>query len=611
MKPYEELKKSLASGWNTWNTRSVLSHVLLPEGFAINLGLKEYRDSRVLREALIGRFGEDDEKVRPGPHAYDGSYTRLELVWQGIRVVVESAAVGGADLVLLVTPLELQVKPPVLFIEGGVLWNRPGWVRRERERLSFISTERTVDIYVTGAEVFEPNLPTVAPYLSVALGQPVGVSTGAARTVEEIRSLIEAGRARHEAALKQYGEHRDSYESMQTCIAWDTIYEPQRDRVVTPVSRLWNVRNGGYILFCWDNYFAAYMAFDHKALAYSNAIEITRAKTADGFVPNFSSNDRASLDRSQPPVGSMVVRELYRRYREVWLLEEVYDDLFEWNTWLYQNRHVGGGLMAWGSNPRPVVTDNYWESVGINDTFGGALESGLDNSPMYDEATFDPDRHVMNLADVGLMSLYVMDCAALADIAAVLNKMDDRAMLIERGRVVTGGLAQTWNGEFGLCLNKRLDTGAFSFRISPTNFYAMQASGWSSEQIYAMLHKHFYNPQEFWGDYILPSIARNDPAYADQDYWRGRIWAPMNFLVYLAMRRYEQTAKACADLAKKSLDLLMKEWRALGHVHENYNGATGEGCDVHNSDKYYHWGALLAMISLIEAGVLPGPEQPL
>ena len=42
MHEYAELKSQLARGWNTWNTRSVLSHVLLPEGFAVNLGFKEY-----------------------------------------------------------------------------------------------------------------------------------------------------------------------------------------------------------------------------------------------------------------------------------------------------------------------------------------------------------------------------------------------------------------------------------------------------------------------------------------------------------------------------------------------------------------------------------------
>ena len=63
---------------------------------------------------------------------------------------------------------------------------------------------------------------------------------------------------------------------------------------------------------------------------------------------------------------------------------------------------------------------------------------------------------------------------------------------------------------------------------------------------------------------------------------------------------------ACADLAEKSRRLLMNEWAEHGHIHENYNAETGSGCDVQNSDKFYHWGALLAVVALIESGKLPG-----
>ena len=35
------MNKKLIHGWNTWNTHSVLSHVLLPECFSINLALKD------------------------------------------------------------------------------------------------------------------------------------------------------------------------------------------------------------------------------------------------------------------------------------------------------------------------------------------------------------------------------------------------------------------------------------------------------------------------------------------------------------------------------------------------------------------------------------------
>ena len=49
------MKARLAQGWNTWDTRSVLSHVLLPAGFSINLRLVSHKTGDTLNEALPGR----------------------------------------------------------------------------------------------------------------------------------------------------------------------------------------------------------------------------------------------------------------------------------------------------------------------------------------------------------------------------------------------------------------------------------------------------------------------------------------------------------------------------------------------------------------------------
>ena len=99
MTDYEQLNTDLAQGWNTWNTYSVLSHVLLPEGFALNLGIKEYTRRRYLRQAFVGRQDQREERIHPGPHAYNGSYTELDLEWRGIHVTVQSATEDG-DLVI-------------------------------------------------------------------------------------------------------------------------------------------------------------------------------------------------------------------------------------------------------------------------------------------------------------------------------------------------------------------------------------------------------------------------------------------------------------------------------------------------------------------------------
>jgi len=107
------------------------------------------------------------------------------------------------------------------------------------------------------------------------------------------------------------------------------------------------------------------------------------------------------------------------------------------------------------------------------------------------------------------------------------------------------------------------------------------------------------NPREFWGEWVIPSIARNDPAFKDQEYWRGRVWGPMNYLVYLGLRNYDQL-EARRQFAKKSVELFLREWQQKGHVHENYNAISGDGDDVTSSDRFYHWGALLGLIEYVE-----------
>jgi len=47
-------------------------------------------------------------------------------------------------------------------------------------------------------------------------------------------------------------------------------------------------------------------------------------------------------------------------------------------------------------------------------------------------------------------------------------------------------------------------------------------------------------------------------------------------------------------------------------VYENYNAETGRGDDAGSwSDEFYHWGALLGFISLMEKGYVPSPQVPL
>ncbi len=602
---YRVLQDSLARGWNTWNTRSVLSHVLLPEGIAVNFGIKEYGAGQFLREALVGRFGKEDEVIHPGLRSYDGSYTELTLRWRGMEFSVQSATEGD-DLVVRVTPRAMQPKPATLVVASGLLWNRPGTLRREEglgtgARLVYETPARTVAVYAAGVPMDDAQVDTVTPYLAVSLATPVVVSTGRSRTPAEVEGILLAARERLQRGDARFGAHAEAYRAMRTCLAWDTIYEPRKGRVVSTVSRLWNIGYGGYVLFCWDTYFAAAMAsVGNPALAYANAVEITRERLPEGFVPNYGSGrGKSTRDRSQPPVGAAMVLELYRCHREAWLVKLVLDDLLGWNDWFHENRRNPDGTLSWGSNPFLPTDEQPWPGGGdTGSRLGAALESGLDNSPMYDDIPYNPETHCLRLADVGLTALHLLDCESLAELADIAGRPDEAARMRGRQREAEAALETLWDESAGLYCNRRTDTGEFSRRFSPTNFYALYSTRVAPERVERMLREHLLNPGEFWGEWVLPSIARNDPAYPDQRYWRGRIWAPMNYLVALALRRRPETAEAYRALAEKSERLLLKEWREHGHVHENYSGDTGDGCGVADSDKFYHWGGLLALPSL-------------
>lgn len=138
---------------------------------------------------------------------------------------------------------------------------------------------------------------------------------------------------------------------------------------------------------------------------------------------------------------------------------------------------------------------------------------------MYENIPFDTLRNQLKLADVRLMSLYILDCEALSDIAGLLGEEEIKDELLDRAKKYRKNLNKLWDEKTGIYLNKRLDTSELSYRLSPTNFYPLLAVAPTQEQAERMINEHFYNPQEFWDSYILPSIARNDPAYKDNSYW--------------------------------------------------------------------------------------------
>lgn len=603
---YLSIRAGLARGWGTWDTRDALAQVLLPESLSVSLSFKHPAEPDWLARPQMVRDKKGTE-FRAGQHALDGSYSEADIVWKGARLRVQSATLGD-DLVLLVAMPQAPEQPVEAIVSLAMLWNRPGLLSRAPGELRATLPGRVVRVFATGDEARDPYVQAGSPYLCLSLGSRMGVSTGKPRTIEQIEEIVRGRRAGLESEAARHGELAEAFGAIRAGLAWNTIYDPGLGRIMTTVSRDWNVGSGGYILFGWDNFFLSYAsALFSKELAYANFAEHLRSLTRDGLIPNVEQPDgKVSLDRSQPPVGALMLKEIFKRYGDRWLLEASFDDLLAWNRW-WAAKRLNGTLLSWGSDP----DDDPHRDAQAHTVVAAIWESGMDDSPMYEGVPFNPRTNMLEIQDVGLNGLYIADCRALAEIADVIGRAGEARELRSRAERFSGEIERLWDPTTGLYLNRRTDTGEASRRISPTMFYPLIGRVPDAGRASGMVARHLLDPAEFGGEFALPSIARSDPSFPRQAYWRGAVWPPLNFLVYLGLRNYD-LPRARRDLADKSMAIFMREWRRKGYVSENYSALTGTGDDPRlTSTPFYTWGVLMGLMGFIEAGQMPAPEAPI
>ncbi|NNM84563.1 MAG: hypothetical protein HKL96_02230, partial [Phycisphaerales bacterium] len=386
------------------------------------------------------------------------------------------------------------------------------------------------------------------------------------------------------------------------------VYVPALRNVSATVVRGWCVPDTA-VLFDWDSFFNSMMLSVNDRAA---ALWLVRRQLAgifhfqmqSGMVCNYSNWLRGYLpwtpmqpitpDRSEPPVAAMCVWQAYQRWPSKGLLEAFYQPLARYHHWWFATNpqtHLpnrdgnSNGLLECGSST------GVWKNA--------KYESGMDDSTMYlrGKTVVMHPSDTFNLDDVGLSSLWAADAMYLSEIAAALGHKNAAAHYeAERVAMAARINALLWSHKFGMYCNRYWSRGPgrhlLSRQWSPTNFYPMIAGvpdTARAQRVLAIL----LNKKYFWGKWVLPTISRNNPAYQHQEYWRGDIWGPTNYLAFQGLLNYAPPAVLHA-FARKSVRLFMRNWNRTGVWSENYLATSGRA--AHNP--YYAWGALLPTIGL-------------
>ncbi|MBI5649112.1 MAG: hypothetical protein HZC40_01475 [Chloroflexi bacterium] len=302
----------------------------------------------------------------------------------------------------------------------------------------------------------------------------------------------------------------------------------------------------------WDAFFhaLAYQYVDQK-LAENQLRVVLDHQRDDGMIPDAVHDEgvvhrwklpgiEGESDVTKPPLIAWAALKLYATSHNRDFLDEIYEPLCRWNHWWFEKN------------------DDDHDGIA---QYNHGFSSGLDDSPLWDEG--------VPVESPELNTYLVMQMDALARIAEILELRDDAVMWRARAEELAQKMiAHFWDEAAGVFWATR-DHQPIRV-LTPFNLYPL-LTGRMPRAINDRLVAHLTNPDEFWAEYPIPTVARNDPKYDPNKMWRGPTWVNINYLFIegLARSGYPDLAR---DLRDKTLALLNRH----ADIFEYYNPDTGE-----------------------------------
>ena len=368
----------------------------------------------------------------------------------------------------------------------------------------------------------------------------------------------------------------------------------------------------------WDSAFVAlgFGSFDEDR-AWRELETLFQAQWDDGFLPHivFWRDDAGYFPGpavwatgttpptsgiTQPPVASSVARSLWMRASDKAMLrprlEALFPKLLAWHRWFARVRDPGGKGLVLAVHPWETGRDNSpeWDapSKPIDTSRVGAYErrdtTHLDQSVRPTKAEYDrylalvqfgrgigwdqpriARENPFRVADVGMTMILLRanrDLLAIAEELGHRQAADELRSFIARAET---GIDYLWDEQRESYCSRDVITGRSSGFVTSASFLSF----YGGVRHDARDRKMLAHLERIAGraKYLLPSLDPEDSGFDSIRYWRGPVWAVVNYLV----------ATGLADAGHVSwADRVRDDTRALiqgAGFYESYCPITGRG----------------------------------
>jgi glycogen debranching enzyme len=297
-------------------------------------------------------------------------------------------------------------------------------------------------------------------------------------------------------------------------------------------------------------------------------------------------SDRSTI--TQPPLIGVAAWKVYAVTQDRPLIEALYPRVTAFHSWFDRRRDPDGDDLVCLIHPWEAGTDSSprWDrAMKLPDLFVPAAGTSARKHLAGVLPEFDHDPTALARAgyflteNIDFNAIRAADLEAQADIADALGKPADsvywhsHAQAVQRA-VQTRLMLPAPHDLEGLD-EKPIDVECASSFIA---LFGGCATPLQAQQLVERLQQ-----PDYWTDFPVPTSPTSAPEYVPEQYWRGNTWMPVNYLIYLGLRRYGYVDLA-SQLAARTIELV----RRSGY-REYFHPVTGEGFGAKNQS----WTGLL------------------
>ncbi|MFW6598906.1 amylo-alpha-1,6-glucosidase [Propionibacteriaceae bacterium Y2011] len=305
-------------------------------------------------------------------------------------------------------------------------------------------------------------------------------------------------------------------------------------------------------MWLWDTAFHSLgVNLLDPVLSAETILTMVATARADGLIPLSVPVHGEAESLTQPPILAWAVRENVLCQEATGggdgehLLRTVHEPLRRHLDWVLTHRcDPETGLGRWHRGDDPLCRSG---------------ESGMDNSPRFDEPTG---------ADVDLSVHLAEDLEALGWICERVG--DAAGSDLARGRAAglrTAVHELLWDPAQQFYVDRRPD-GDFSTVRAISGFLPLLFPDLPGERRDALLAA-LADPDDFGTACPVPSVSRRDPAFST-DMWRGPTWVNVNHRLIAGLQR-QGCAGEAARLTASTVAMVERWYRVYGTVFEFYD----------------------------------------